>query len=213
MKKAALIIAISLLIACPSLSLAIERGDMVISGAPVVTMIVGGEISEGPSSPEYADLFKTGRGAGLDGMIVINEYFRAGLGFSINVFRGDELDGNDVGKWWVSPVMFGAQWLPLGSDGAFPRPYLRVDGGGVFYSAVSVDEPGAEVDSTLFRTSTGYAADAGLGVEWLFSEHWGAFGEARYMITGHPMGSGDISIHDPDEVGLIPVRLGVIYAF
>jgi len=178
-----------------------------------MTMIAGGEISNGDAPPEYADLFKSGLGVGLDGMILINNYLRAGLGFSINMFRGDELDGNEVGKWWVSPVMLGAQLFPLGSDGKIPRPYLRVDGGGIFYSSVSVEEPGSEVDMTLFRTSTNFAADAGLGLEWRLSKHWGAFGEARYMIGGHPMGGGDFSIHEPDNVGFVPLRTGVFYAF
>ncbi len=213
MKRARFIIVFALLAACPSLALALEKGDMAISGGPIVTMIASGEISNEDSPPEYADLFEPGWGVGLDGMIAINKYFRAGLGFSVNMFEGDELNGNDVGKWWASPVMLGAQLFPLGSGGKLPRPYIRVDGGGIFYSAVSVDQPGSEVDNTLFRTSTTYAADAGLGLEWLFTKHWGAFGEARCLLGGNPVGGGDFSIHDPDNVGFVPVRLGVIYAF
>ncbi|GEM_PF-2679299 len=196
-----------------SVSPAIDRGEFIISGGPCFTPIIGGEASSGDSSPDYNGIFKNGWGIGLDGMFVITNRLRAGFGFSVSVFRGDNLEGEDVGKWWVAPMLLGAQVFPLGSKHGSLRPYLRADIGMTFYGAVQVDNPGGETDLSLFRTSTAFAADAGGGLEWIFSERWGVFAEVRYLITGHPIGGGDIPIHDPDSVSFLPIRLGLTYEY
>ena len=198
----------------PSFSLALERGEVILSGGPVMTQIMAGGISANGDSVDYSDIFKTGWGIGLDGMLALSRWIRIGGGFSTTIFPGDKLGGEDVSKWWVAPMMAGVELFPINvfTDSKL-APYLRADFGVVFLGGVHVDNPAGDTDLKLFRTTAAYAGDIGAGLEWQFGKQWGCFGEVRYMMTGHPYGGGDISAHDQDPVSSLPVRLGITYVY
>jgi len=195
------------------ISSATEKGEVILSGGPVFTPIIGGQISDTEGAPDYSDIFNSGLGLGMDGMFYLASWLRLGAGFSVSVFEGDTYGGLDVSKWWVAPMMVGAQFFPLGSKKKLPKPYVRLDLGMTFYSAVKIDNPTGGLEISLFETSTAFAGDVGVGVEYRFSGQWGVFGEARYMMGGHPIGAGDLPIHSPDPVSFLPVRAGLVYEY
>ena len=198
----------------PSVSSALERGEVILSGGPVMTQIVAGGISVNGDSVDYSDIFKTGWGIGMDGMLALAHWVRVGGGFSVTIFPGDKLGGEDVSKWWIAPMMAGVELFPINAfiDSKL-APYLRADFGVAFLGGVHVDDPSADNGLKLFKTTAVYAGDIGGGIEWQFSKQWGCFGEVRYMMTGHPDGGGDFSVHDRDAVSFLPVRLGITYVY
>jgi len=202
------------LVAFPHVTMAVERGDVVLSGGPVITPIISGDFSVNGKSVDYGDLFKYGRGLGMDGMFVLSKVFRVGFGFSVSIFPGDSLEGKDVTKWWVVPMMVGAEVFPLKAfrDSSL-GPYIRADVGSAFLGGVQVSNPGGEGKLKLFRTTAAFAGDFGAGLEWQFKKQWGCFGEARYMFSGNPYGAGDLPIHDLNPVNFLPIRLGITYTY
>lgn len=192
---------------------ALERGDMVVSGGLMFTPILHGKASDGDDAPKYKDLFNTGFGLSLEGFYVINSLLRAGGSFGVSYFSGQELEGAEVNRWWVVPMMVGAQVFMTRSEEAFLRPYFKVDAGMVYYSAAQVDNPKSEVDYKLFRTSTAWAGDLGLGVEWNFGSDWKMFGDIRYMLASPPREAGDLNVNDPRVPGFLPIRIGLAYSY
>jgi len=192
---------------------ALDKGGIILYGGPVIAPIVGGDASDGDDAPGYDDLFNTGAGPGMDGMLAVSRYLRVGGGFSVLVFTGDDLDDGDVSKWWVAPMMLGVQFFPLKWERGSLRPYLRLDMGMAYLSGVKVDGPEKNDDARLFTTSTEFAGDVGIGLEWLFKSNWGVFLDIRYMMVNHPMEGGGIPITDPDPVAFLPISLGVSYTY
>ena len=201
-------------VAFPLVTMAVERGDVILSGGPVFTPILDGGFSGGDESVDYNDLFKNGWGLGMDGMFALSKVFRVGFGFSASIFRGDSRGGEDVTKWWVVPMMVGGEVFPLSAfkETSF-GPYVRVDVGTALLSGVQVGNPEGGDKLKLFKTTAAFASDVGAGLEWHFKKKWGCFGEVRYMFSGHPYGGGDVSVHDPESISFLPIRLGITYYY
>ena len=190
-----------------------EPGDFVVTGGPMVVPIVGGELTTSNDSVDYSDMFKMGWGFGLDGMFVVTQWLRAGMGIYPMIFPGDDIGGAKLNKWWVVPVMIGAKVLPFKQKDGWPRPYLRLDLGVTFYAGTRINNPDGSGRVAFFTTSTAFSGDVGGGLEYKFTENWGIFGEACYLFANNPIGAGKVEIHDPKPAMFVPVRFGVLYAY
>ena len=168
--------------------------------------ILSGEAGDGPSAPDYDDLFKIGHGVALEMKYRVCDY--AGLvgGIGYEEFSGRSYQGLDFDDLEIVPVYVGSEFhIPVN----YPvKPYLLAHVGAAHFS--SVDVSWKSLSANYWDSSWVFMGDVGLGLNYNV-DNWNFSGSVKFRYMGSP--DNNLKAADANASWTVPIYLGVSYSF
>ncbi len=187
-----------------------EQGAFSLSLAGRYVPFISGDAGKGDDAPEYDDAFDSGLGVAFEAAYRLTPDLGVLAGVGYEQFSGDSYKGISFDDMDVMMVYVGCKYYFL-IDKKGWSSYLRADLGTAYFSSVDISYGG--VDAEYWKSSWGVIGDAGIGVEYGFS-NMGVFLEIKARYMDSPAKAAEMRDYsDADASWSVPIMLGVNYHF
>lgn len=186
-----------------------DNGYFAIRANANYATLVSGKAGSGSGAPDYSDAFKNGYGAGLEADLRPgSSRFSYHLGASFANFDGETYKDIKFDELSYTDLYAGIKWHFLESNSKVD-PYVRCDLGITFMDSVSIDYKGLDV-KYWDNTST-LMVGAGIGANYMFTEHLGGFLEIKMQHRQSP--DEHFKAAEADNSLVMPISFGIEYRF
>jgi hypothetical protein len=187
-----------------------EPGAFSLSLAGQYIPFVTGDAGKGDGAPDYDDAFDGGLAVAVEAAYRLNPYIAVLGGIDYEQFSGDSHQGISFDDLDIVTVYVGGKiYFVVNQQGW--NSYVRADVGAAHFSSVDISYAG--FDGDYWDSSWEVMADAGLGLEYTFS-NLGVFFEIKARYMNSPSAASEMKEFSRAESSWsLPIMLGVNFHF
>ncbi len=187
-----------------------EQGAFSLSLAGQYIPFISGDAGKGDGAPGYDDAFDSGLAVALEAAYRLNPYIAVLGGVDYEQFSGDSHQGISFDDLDIMTIYVGGKFYFVVNNQGW-NSYVRADVGAAHFSSVDISYSG--FDGDYWDSSWEVMADAGLGLEYTFS-NMGVFLEAKARYLNSPSAASEMKeFSDADSSWSFPIMLGVSFHF
>jgi len=187
-----------------------EPGAFSLSLAGQYIPFITGDAGKGDGAPKYSDAFDGGLAVAVEAAYQLNPYIAVLGGVDYEQFSGDSHQGISFDDLDIITLYVGAKYYFLAYNPGW-NPYVRADVGAAHFSSVDISYSG--FDGDYWDSSWEVMADAGLGLEYKFS-NLGVFLEVKARYLNSPSTASEMKeFSRADSSWSLPIMLGVNFHF
>ena len=187
-----------------------EQGAFSLSLAGQYIPFIWGDAGKGDGAPGYDDAFDGGLAVAVEAAYRLNSYFAVLGGVDYERFSGDSHQGISFDDLDIMTIYVGGKLYFVVNKQGF-NSYIRADVGAAHFSSVDISYAG--FDGDYWDSSWEVMADAGLGLEYTFS-NLGVFLEVKARYLNSPSTASEMKeFSDAESSWSLPIMLGVSFHF
>ena len=187
-----------------------EPGAFSLSVAGQYIPFITGDAGKGDGAPSYDDAFDSGLAVAVEAAYRLNPYLSVLGGVDYEQFSGDSFQGISFDDLDIITLYVGAKYYFLADNRSW-NPYVRADIGAAHFSSVDISYQ--DSDGDYWDSSWEVMADAGLGLEYTFS-NLGVFFEIKARYLNSPSPASEMKeFSRSDSSWSMPIMLGVNFHF